>query len=339
MSLLDELREMHTYARPYGSATERAFIARYIAPLPNATEDAYGNWHVTVGESHTLWSCHTDTVHRAEGRQTLHYDTETGILQLSRRSRKRMSCLGADDTVGVFLMRNMVLAGVRGHYIFHFGEEVGGIGSRALALQHEDLLRTFDRAIALDRAGYSDIITSQMWDDTASDTFATALAEQLEPSGSFRPCAGVYTDTAEYAHIIPECSNISVGYFNAHSKHEYVDTAYVLWLLKRLCAIDAELLPTVRNPHDHSLHTVLPFLSVRSDISGEQPYTQDELDAMSEDELETNLDFTMWREQWDRAEQLQDEQFRRNSGTSDLYLDPDYADVLRATHHMIQKVN
>ena len=125
------LLDMLTYARPRASESEAQFIARFLAPLPGWSVDAFGNGHVIIGESPILWSCHTDTVHRFSGRQTIHVDPVTSIATLSRRSRKRgASCLGADDTVGVFLCHQMILAGIPGHYIFHYGEESGGIGIR-----------------------------------------------------------------------------------------------------------------------------------------------------------------------------------------------------------------
>src|SRR5216683_3061735 len=89
------LLDMLTYCRPAGSDTESAFIDKYIAPLPGAQADAHGNWHVAVGDSTVLWSCHTDTVHSKQGRQTVHVNDRTGTVGLSRRSRRhsQSSCL------------------------------------------------------------------------------------------------------------------------------------------------------------------------------------------------------------------------------------------------------
>jgi hypothetical protein len=239
---------MLTYCRPHGSVTEGMFRRRYLLDLPGITEDAHGNLHVTIGASPILWSSHTDTVHRAQGMQTLRINAHEQTIRLSRASKRTSSCLGADDTVGVFLMREMILKSIPGHYIFHYGEECGGIGSGDLARKSPHLI---DRhtlfAIALDRQGTSDVVTSQYGGDTASDTFAWSLAKQLP--GSYRPAPGVYTDTAEYADIIPECSNISVGYYHQHSPREYVDTAHVSRLLDALCAIDADALICERDPN------------------------------------------------------------------------------------------
>jgi acetylornithine deacetylase/succinyl-diaminopimelate desuccinylase-like protein len=246
--LIATLLELHTYCRPMGSTTEDEFIAKYIATLPNAERDPLGNWHVTIGDSRVLWSCHTDTVHADPGRQTVAYSPKDGIVCLSRRSARTSSCLGADDTAGVFICREMIARKVPGHYIFHYGEERGGIGSRGLAEDYGDWLKSsFDCAIALDRKGTQDVITWQGAGRTASDTFAKSLAAGL--GLNYAPCdTGIYTDTAEYAELIPECTNLSIGYESAHSRRECLDVNHVLSLLDALTVLDTSALVIERDP-------------------------------------------------------------------------------------------
>ena len=245
---LTTLTEMLTYARPCGSSTEAEYIARYIACLPDATEDVHGNYHVTVGTSSILWSAHTDTVHRCEGRQTLRVNEREYTIRLSRRSKRAgVSCLGADDTVGCFILREMILAGIPGRYVFHYGEECGGIGSGNLAAYTPELLDGVKFAIALDRQGTCDIITSQLGGTCASEAFAHSLAAQLP--GRYASASGTFTDTANYTDIVPECSNPSVGYYHAHSSREYVDYAHVGHLLHALCNLNPDLLVCARDPH------------------------------------------------------------------------------------------
>lgn len=250
------LLDMLTYRRPAGSQTESAFIDRFIAPLPNAGRDAFGNWHIWIGQSPIVWSTHTDTVHRSDGRQTVSYDPKTGRIGVSRRSKRgrrpedRSSCLGADDTAGVFLAVSMIRANVAGHYIFHYGEEIGGYGSSDLAMNAPDLLADARFAIAFDRKGYGDIITHQAFDRCCSDLFAHSLADQLNTTGNgltFRPCdSGLFTDTANYTNIIGECTNLSVGYFDAHSRSETLNAHFLARLLPALCAIDPDRLADMR---------------------------------------------------------------------------------------------
>lgn len=236
-----ELREMLTYCRPEGSFTEWLFCERFIAGLPGMQQDEHGNYRVSIGESPVLWSCHTDTVHRRGGRQRVH--VKNGLFSLKSDS----SCLGADDTAGIWLMRQMILRGIPGHYVFHYGEEMGGLGSSALAEYEHDWLAQIKWAIALDRAGYTDVITHQRGYRCCSNSFAEELAQRL--GFGYQPCdAGIYTDTAEYEAIVPECTNLSVGYFSCHSSAETLDGDHLVRLLGALCALDVDTLPCERDP-------------------------------------------------------------------------------------------
>jgi hypothetical protein len=48
---------------------------------------------------------------------------------------------------------------------------------------------------------------------------------------------GIYTDTAEYTHIISECSNVSIGYQSEHSHKETLDINHVLKLRDKMISI------------------------------------------------------------------------------------------------------
>lgn len=246
-SQLLTLAAMLQYCRPHGSGGDHLFRADYLHTLPGITEDVHGNLILRIGEAPILWSSHTDTVHRVSGWQTVRVNPNVSTIRLSRKSKRVSSCLGADDTVGVFLMREMILRGVEGLYIFHYGEESGGIGSSSLAWDTPEMLDGIQCAIALDRAGTADIITHQIADRCCSDVFARSLALQLP--GHYAPARGVYTDTAEYTSIIPECTNLSVGYYRQHSTEEYVDYAHVGRLLAALTVLDSSLLTIARDPH------------------------------------------------------------------------------------------
>jgi hypothetical protein len=59
---------------------------------------------------------------------------------------------------------------------------------------------------------------------------------------------GVYTDTAEFVDIIPECTNLSVGYYSEHSDKESLDIVHYQLLSERVVLIDWDALPTDRDP-------------------------------------------------------------------------------------------
>ncbi len=243
------LQSMLSYGRPALSVTERLFINRFIAPLPGAYEDPYRNWHVVIGDSPIVWSCHTDTVHRVQGMQTTHFDPKLDTFSLSRKSARYASCLGADDTAGVWLCIEMINARVAGHYIFHAQEECGGIGSEKLAKQAPEVFADTLFAIALDRKGYRDVITHQAMGRTCSDSFAEQLSTLL--GMNYRPSDdGVFTDTANYSDLISECTNLSVGYDFAHTHYEELDGAFLTTLRDTLCSTDFSSLTHSRTPGD-----------------------------------------------------------------------------------------
>lgn len=220
---------------------------------------------------------------------------------LGQQQRYRSTCLGADDTVGVYLMREMIQQGIPGHYIFHYGEERGGLGSSALARTDAVWLRSFETAIALDRQGTGDVVISQFGQQTASMRFAVSLAAALSAADAslrYAPSPGVYTDTAEYADVIPECTNLSVGYYGQHTADERVDTRHVDRLLGALLALDPSALDIVRDPSrdpEPDLHAdrgtgYLPHWAAigwDDDDVNDRPPHDAETQALTRDENET----------------------------------------------------
>lgn len=127
--------------------------------------------------SETLFSCHTDSVHRTDGFQNITYthDPSTGYIIQSDNNE----CLGGDDGTGVWLMTKLIEAGVPGRYIFHRAEEVGGRGSGWIQKSGVELLEGYKRAIAFDRKAKHSIITYQACSRCCSDVFADDLGGQL----------------------------------------------------------------------------------------------------------------------------------------------------------------
>lgn len=247
---LAELLSILRYRRPFGSETEHQFIQRFISPL--GPQVMASNQVVRIplpdgSHSKTLFSCHTDTVHHEEGLQKVVLDVEFGVVYKDDNQP-----LGADDGSGVFLLLHMIRRGIPGTYVFHTGEERGGIGSALFAEMEPAFLQQFHRAIAFDRKGQEDVITHQGWSRCCSQEFASALALALNEADAgkafdYAPCdTGVFTDTANYTALIPECTNISVGYEGEHTRAEMQDVNHLLALADAVVKIDWESLPTDR---------------------------------------------------------------------------------------------
>lgn len=236
--------------RNHNSLEEQDFADWLFTQLPDDSyADAFGNIHYINGPTKTMFSAHIDTMHTNTGnaKQKLLYDSAKDHLFCEVGGE----CLGADDGTGVWIMLQMIKAEIKGHYIFHRAEERGGQGSSWIASKKKALIKSYDRAIAFDRKDKTDIITHQ-GTRTASDKFADALAKQLnELDNSFKfekSDGGTFTDTKTYAKIIPECTNISVGYKHQHGPNEYQEVGFLVKLMDALLKIDWEKLPTERNP-------------------------------------------------------------------------------------------
>jgi hypothetical protein len=242
MTDLETIISMLSYRRPAGSGSEMEFIKKFIIPL-GAKMDKHGNWRLQVGEAPSvLWSSHTDSVHSKEGYQKVDYDGKYLSLPVNSKS----NCLGADCAAGVWIMTEMIKAKVPGLYMFHFAEEIGCVGSRAIVEKEPGLLAGIKAAIAFDRKGTSSIITHQ-GQRTCSDTFGTSMSTQL-PARYKLDDTGVLTDTKQYRHLVPECTNISVGYYNEHRPQEALDVGHLIELRNWMVKFDQSKLVIERDP-------------------------------------------------------------------------------------------
>lgn len=236
-----KLVDMLTWMRPAYSHAEADFCEMYLEPV-FGKPDCHGNYVLIVGDyPNVCFTAHTDTVHRQEGIQTLAITND--IV-----STVDGSCLGADCTTGLWLMLGMIEAGVDGVYVAHAAEEIGGIGSTALVKDNPSWLQDLDFVISFDRYGIDSIITSQSGMTTASDDFAISLAGILDMPQLVPDPTGTYTDSYEYAGVVSECTNISVGYYNQHTTKETQDLAYAQTLLVQLCQADWSSLDAYRDP-------------------------------------------------------------------------------------------
>ena len=231
--------------RPYRGKGVAA-LAEYLLTLPNAFKDDFGNVHVLVGRSKTLFSSHMDTMHREDGINPYKIILSSDDQETHKRYRAQAECLGADCAAGVAIMVSMIRDGVAGYYVFHDGEEVGCLGSRFLATD-EIFLKQFHRAIAFDRKGSKSIITHQSGIETAGGTFVYELGIEFLKHGLSLAAddRGVYTDVFHYRHHIPQCTNLSVGYHFAHSPKEWLDLVFLKRMARACAKVQWETLSSV----------------------------------------------------------------------------------------------
>lgn len=245
MTPRQEFLAMIRFMRPAYSKTLDRFCAQFIEPL-FGMPDLDGNYILTIGENpRHMFAAHSDTVHAIGGFQKIEYDGD--LIRLAPESKS--NCLGADCTSGVWLILQMVRANVPGVYAIFAGEEIGCQGSRAYAKANRDKMHGIQSVISFDRKAYESIITFQSSGRTCSDEFAKDLAAIIgldmkpDPTGS-------YTDSNEFADFVPECTNVSVGYFSQHTAKESQDWPFLESLAGRLISADWDSLKAYRDPSE-----------------------------------------------------------------------------------------
>jgi len=250
------------WKRPHDSTGEMAFckwLREEIAALGAVPQiDALGCIVASVPrpdgkKSAVLFSSHVDTMHGANcgtGKQELMYDMMMGQVFLDHASSTAGACLGADDGAGVWMMLKMIEARKPGTYVFHRGEERGGLGSNAMLTKNREMLSEYEIAVAFDRPGTNEVITHQGGQRCASDKCADALVKELNANGMKYETStkGIFTDTKVYRGVIPECFNVGVGYEFQHGPQECLNYVHLCDLLKAVMAIDWDCLPVDRDP-------------------------------------------------------------------------------------------
>lgn len=243
---LYELLDMISVKRRHNTASEIAFCDQYMRNiiLPNGKKVNFNTLKSPTGEvlayyykcsnDPVLWSSHVDSVHSGAGRVPINYDPIINVAYVSDESCP----LGADDAAGMWILFQMIRAGVGGTYIFHKGEEVGGIGSSGIAKHHKEFLAKFKFAIAFDRKANHSVITHQGFDRCCSDDFADSFIKLMAEQGleMSKDDGGIFTDTANYTDHIGECTNISCGYMYEHTQKETLDIEFLVSLKNAVIA-------------------------------------------------------------------------------------------------------
>jgi len=233
--------------RPHKGSGEQKLLEAIAQHIPRGFPKHYdeaGNLHVDARQTEanrTLFVSHVDTVHRDDGVNAI---KQTPSVWYASGSQ-----LGADDGAGTAMLMHLLYHKVPAYYIFTVGEECGGIGAKVVS-DDQALLKQFDRAIAFDRRNNSSVITHQGYGRCCSDAFAEALSDKFNDAGLlYMPDdGGVYTDTAEFVDVIPECTNISIGYMAEHTDREALDILHFRHLADAVLSFDWDNLPTERDP-------------------------------------------------------------------------------------------
>ncbi len=210
--------------------------------------DGHGNYYKKIGDSKVMFCGHLDTYCR-EYKRVWH------IIDGNTIKTDGTTTLGGDDKAGITIMLKMMEANVPGLYYFFRGEEgvtspTGTWGSKQALKSRGDFFKGYEKCIAFDRKGTTSIISEQMYTECCSSEFVKALEEEFKTNGlEYKDDpTGMWCDSGVFMEIIPECTNISVGYKSEHTFNEEQNLEHLEKLVEASININWEKLPVKRDP-------------------------------------------------------------------------------------------
>jgi putative aminopeptidase FrvX len=190
----------------------REFLTSYLKSIGISFKlDSVGNIYNISNINKPLLSAHMDTVQDD-------FDVlMSKFIGIKQGMVKGYGVIGGDDKCGIYAILDLLKNGHTDvNFIFSVEEEVGGIGSSYFE-KHNDLTHIL-YGLILDRRGSGDIICE--YNEYGTKHFESTLA-QIGTHYGFKPDKGTFSDADNFSEQI-SCANLSVGYYNAHCKNEYV---------------------------------------------------------------------------------------------------------------------
>lgn len=160
------------------------------------------------GECPVLLVAHLDTVHKRP----------VANLCCSKDGRFLMSPegIGGDDRCGVYMILEIIRE-TKCHVLFTEDEEIGCVGARAFAAGK--IRPQINYIVEVDRRGSNDAVFYRC----DNPDFA-----EFVNSFGFETACGSFSDISVIAPALGVAAvNISAGYYNEHSLHEYIDLVAV----------------------------------------------------------------------------------------------------------------
>lgn len=200
----------------------RQYIKRWVrSSVSNVTieEDEIGNLYLTKGESETYpcLAAHMDQVQKPYPKDYKVVETSDIVFGYSPSLRKQCG-LGADDKCGIWIALKMLAKHDAIKVAFFVGEEIGCQGSSRANM---DFFSDVRFVVQADRRGANDLITDISFCDICSEEFEADTEAELF---GYKSESGMMTDVEALKEngLGVSCVNLSCGYYDPHTEHEYV---------------------------------------------------------------------------------------------------------------------
>lgn len=213
-------------SKSYDTSEMLLFLVNFLKELNDKTVSYYvdelGNLYVQKGSAKTF-PCivsHIDTVHRIIPKKdyvVLNSDTEFFAMDLSTRSN---TGIGGDDNCGIYTCLDNLIKHDNIKLGFFVDEEIGCVGSSQADM---GFFSDVSFVLQADRQGYSDVASDIMYTEMFGVDFLEKIEATLD-SYKRKICEGGMTDVMQLAHngLDVAMANFSCGYYNPHSRTEYV---------------------------------------------------------------------------------------------------------------------
>lgn len=189
--------------------------------MKTVLKNRYDNIKVTndyiyaIGNIPIALVAHMDTVH-ATPVEDLYYDTMKNVMWSPQG-------LGADDRAGVFAILEILQTDLRPHIILTTDEEKGCVGAGILS-KEKCPFENLKYLIQLDRRNDNDCV----FYDCSTKNFI----DYIQTFG-FVEAFGTFSDISMLCPAWEICGvNLSIGYQNEHTKHEYLNVGAMLRTIK-----------------------------------------------------------------------------------------------------------
>ena len=220
------MNTLEDFLRP----TQKKLFKRLCKKFKGNALISKGNFILVRGVAPVLLVAHLDTVHEQPVKDIC--KSNDGNILMSPQE------IGGDDRCGVFaLVKVYKSAKIKPWLLFTCEEEVGGIGAKYFCLAHKQKqlpnnLDTLKLIIEIDRRCSNDAVFYQC---------ANLDFENYITGKGFKTAQGSFSDISL---IAPELGiaavNLSSGYYNAHSLHEYIIRAELESTIEKVCEMVAE---------------------------------------------------------------------------------------------------
>ena len=217
------MKNLEYFLRP----TQKKLFKRLCKKFKGNTLISKGNFILVRGVAPVMLVAHLDTVHEKPVRDICKSNDGNSLMSPQG--------IGGDDRCGVFaLVKVYKSAKIKPWLLFTCKEEVGSIGAKYFCLAHKQkqLPKNLDKLkliIEIDRREADDAVFYQC---------ANLDFENYIIGKGFKTAQGSFSDISL---IAPELGiaavNLSSGYYNAHSLHEYIIRAELESTIEKVCEI------------------------------------------------------------------------------------------------------